>query len=58
MRDFYMYLCDSCGFSSEKPGICPRCDRPLTEYSRDSQAEYQVNMEEAMRNQSSQKWYV
>jgi len=58
MQDFHMYLCDNCGFSRDNPGICPHCDQPLTEYSKDTQGEYQVDMEEAMRSQSLHKWYV
>jgi len=58
MQNFYMYLCDSCGFSREKPGICPYCQAPLTAYGKEDQAEYQVDMEEAMRSQSMFKWYV
>lgn len=58
MRDFYMYLCDTCGFSRDKPGVCPSCQNLLTEYSKESQYEYQTDMEEAMRSQSLQKWYV
>ncbi|GEM_PF-2032378 len=58
MKDFHMFLCDVCGFSREKPGICPHCDLPLTAYTKESQAEYQVNMEEAMRSMSELKWYI
>ena len=58
MQNFHMYLCDGCGFSREKAGICPYCQAPLTIYSKEDQAEYQVDMEEAMRMQSLQKWYV
>lgn len=58
MENFYMFMCDECGFSKEKPGLCPHCESPLTMYSKDAQAEYQVNMEEAMRAMSEYKWYV
>ena len=58
MQNFHMYLCDGCGFSREKPGICPYCQAPLTVYGKEDQAEYQVDMEEAMRSQSLLKWYV
>ena len=58
MRNFYMYLCDVCGFSREVPGYCPHCDMPLTEYSKETQREYQVNLEDAMRSMSEYKWYV
>lgn len=53
-----MYLCDTCGFSREKPGICPHCEMPLTAYTKEAQSEYQVNTEEAMRSMSDYKWYI
>jgi predicted amidophosphoribosyltransferase len=53
-----MYLCDICGFSREKPGLCPHCDLPLSEYSKETQKEYQVDMEEPMRSVSEYKWYI
>jgi uncharacterized protein YbaR (Trm112 family) len=53
-----MYLCDGCGFSREKAGVCPYCQSPLSVYSKEDQAEYQVDMEEPMRMQSLQKWYI
>ncbi|MDR3642069.1 MAG: hypothetical protein P4L74_00375 [Candidatus Doudnabacteria bacterium] len=58
MQNFHMYLCDGCGYSREKPGICPYCQVPLTSYSKEDQAEYQVDMEEPMRVQDAQQWYV
>ncbi len=58
MQNLHMYMCDICGFSREKPGDCPRCEMPLTEYTKDTQAEYQVNMEDAMRAMSEYKWYL
>ena len=58
VQNFYMYMCDVCGFSRQNPGVCPHCELPLTEYSKESQAEYQVDMEEAMRAMSEYKWYV
>jgi len=58
MQNFYMYMCDVCGHSREKPGVCPYCALPLTQYSKESQADYQVDMEEAMRAMSEYKWYV
>jgi hypothetical protein len=58
MKNFHMYLCDGCGYSREKPGVCPYCQTPLTAYSKEDQAEYQVDMEEPMRAQDLQKWYV
>lgn len=58
MNSFYMFMCDGCGFSREKPGICPHCEVPLTMYSKESQSEYQVNMEDAMRAMSEYRWYI
>jgi hypothetical protein len=58
MNNFHMYLCDGCGFSREKAGVCPYCQSPLSVYSKEDQAEYQVDMEEPMRMQSLQKWYI
>lgn len=58
MKNFYMFMCDGCGFAREKPGVCPYCQMPLTIYSKEDQREYQVNFEEAMRNMSEYKWYV
>ena len=58
MQSFHMYLCDGCGFSREKPGVCPFCQVPLTVYDKEDQREYQVDMEEAMRAMSEYKWYV
>ncbi len=53
-----MYMCDTCGHSREKPGVCPYCALPLTQYSKEAQADFQVDMEEAMRTMSEYKWYV
>ncbi len=53
-----MFMCDGCGYSREKPGICPHCEVPLTMYSKETQAEYQVNMEDAMRAMSEYRWYI
>lgn len=58
MKQFYMFMCDTCGFSRERAGVCPYCEAPLSQYSKDTQAEYQVNMEEAMRAMSDLKWYI
>ncbi len=58
MRIYYMYLCDICGFSREKSGVCPHCKVPLTEYNKEIQHEYQVDMEEAMRGVSEYQWHV
>ena len=53
-----MYMCDVCGYASEKAGVCPSCVTPLTQYTKEDQREYQVDMEEGMRTQSMYKWYV
>lgn len=55
-----MYLCDDCGFSMQKPGMCPKCLVPLTQYTKDIQADYQSNakIEDAMRLMSEYQWYV
>lgn len=58
MRNFYMFVCDSCGFSRQNPGVCLYCETPLTIYSKEDKHEYQVDMEEAMRAMSEYKWYV
>ncbi len=58
VQNFYMYMCDVCGFSRQNEGVCPHCELPLTEYSKEEQSEYQVNMEDAMRAMSEYKWYV
>ncbi|MBL8030167.1 MAG: hypothetical protein JNN11_02875 [Candidatus Doudnabacteria bacterium] len=58
MNGLYMFMCDTCGFGREKAGVCPYCEVPLTIYSKDTQREYQVNLEEAMRTMSEYKWYV
>jgi hypothetical protein len=58
MQNFHMYMCDSCGYSREKPGVCPRCVMPLTQYTKEDQREYQVDMEDAMRTMSELKWYI
>lgn len=58
MRNFHMYMCDDCGYSLEKPGICPFCQVPLSVYTKETQNEYQVDMEEPMRQVSEYKWYV
>ena len=58
MQNLQMYLCDVCGYSREKPGVCPHCQLPLTAYDKEEQREYQVNMEDAMRSMSDWKWYI
>ncbi len=58
MKEFHMYMCDICGFSREKPGVCPWCVVPLSSYTKESQAEYQVDMEEAMRMMDDKQWYL
>ncbi|MCX6796919.1 MAG: hypothetical protein NTX98_00370 [Candidatus Doudnabacteria bacterium] len=58
MKTFHMFMCDGCGYSREKPGMCPHCQAPLTMYTKDTQAEYQIDMEDAMRAMSEYRWYV
>ncbi len=58
MKNFHMFMCDTCGFAREKPGICPYCQSVLTRYTKEDQAQYQVDMEEAMRTMSERKWYI
>lgn len=58
MNNFHMYMCDTCGFAREKAGMCPFCMEPLTDYTKEEQREYQVDMEEAMRSISELKWYI
>ncbi len=58
MQNLYMYMCDTCGFSKDRPDRCPNCEIVLTMYTKDTQDEYQVDMEEAMRMMSEYKWYV
>ena len=53
-----MFMCDTCGYNSQNQGLCPHCDWPLTMYTRDTQRELQVDLEEAMRTMSEYKWYV
>jgi hypothetical protein len=58
MKQLYMYLCDVCGFGRERPGICPHCEMPLAEYTKDIQAEYQVDLSNAMKIMSERRWYL
>lgn len=58
MKNFKMYMCDSCGFSKDQTGQCPYCLTPLAMYTKEDQREYQVDMEDAMRVMSNFKWYV
>lgn len=58
MQNFYVHVCDVCGFSGDSPGYCPKCELPLTAYDKESQAEYDMDMEEAMRSMSEMKWYL
>ncbi len=58
MKEFHMFMCDTCGFSRESAGICPWCAMPLSVYTKETQSEYQVNMEEAMRMMDGRRWYV
>ncbi len=60
MEQFYMFLCDTCGFSKERPGMCVSCQTPLTMYSKETVANYQNynRMEEALRSMRPYKWDV
>ena len=58
MQNFQMFLCDGCGYSREKAGLCPFCQVPLSVYTKETQREYMVDMENAMRPMSEYKWYV
>jgi predicted ATP-dependent serine protease len=53
-----MYLCDTCGYGSARAGQCPSCVAPLSVYTKETQAEYQVNLEQAMRSLSDKAWYI
>ncbi len=57
-QNFHMYMCDICGFCRQYEGYCPHCDLPLSKYDKETQSEYQVDLEEAMRTMSEYKWYV
>jgi uncharacterized Fe-S cluster-containing radical SAM superfamily enzyme len=58
MSQFFMYLCDTCGYAHSRAGVCPFCEVALTQYSKDDRAEYQVNMEEAIAKMSDYRWYI
>ena len=58
MKSFYMYLCDVCGFGREKPGECPYCETGLSTYSKDTQDNYQKNLDEPMRILHEYQWYI
>ena len=58
MLNLHMYMCDICGYSRGQPGQCPRCEIVLTEYTKETEREYQVNMEDAMRTMSELRWYL
>ena len=53
-----MYMCDECGYSKEKPGVCMFCQVPLSAYTKEIQDEYQADTEEPMRLISQYRWYV
>ncbi len=43
VRTVYVYKCQKCGFESESPGICPRCNRelkPIRNYKVDIAKEF------------------
>ena len=58
MNEFHLHMCDSCGFSRSASGQCPFCDIPLTEYTRETRAEYELDVENAMRAMSELRWYI
>lgn len=58
MQNLHMFLCDTCGYSRDQVSLCPKCQVPLTEYTKDTQSDYQINMEEAMRTMSEYRWYL
>jgi predicted ATP-dependent serine protease len=58
MQNLYMFMCDTCGYYKARSGMCPNCQTPLTMYSKESQREYQVDMEEPMRSMHDLKWYL
>lgn len=57
MQSSYVFICDDCGFSKERPSMCPQCKIPLTIYSKLSQRKYAVSLAEAVRSRESLKWY-
>lgn len=58
MLDLKIHMCDVCGYSKDRAGLCPYCQTPLSIYTKEEQKEYQVDMEEAMRVMSDLKWYI
>lgn len=58
MKNLFLYRCDVCGYARQTPGTCPFCDVQLSTYDRETQREYQVDMEEAMRTMSEYQWYI
>jgi len=58
MQSFHIFMCEHCGYSRQEPGICPNCQLPLEGYSKETQSEYGVDMEDAMRTMSETQWYV
>lgn len=40
MQNLYMYLCDTCGHSQSFSGLCPKCETPLSIYTKETQEEY------------------
>ncbi len=64
MQNFHMYMCDSCGRSHEKPGVCMFCQVPLTSYAKEAeiQREYQT-ADQIVEHRpkgliNSYKWYA
>jgi hypothetical protein len=60
MQTFTMYMCDSCGHGQTVSGMCPNCETVLTTYTKESQAEYQVDkqIEDAMLLNHPRQWYL
>jgi hypothetical protein len=58
MKNLHMYMCDLCGHSQDTAAKCPNCELALTQYTKETQREYMVDMEEAMRVMSPLRWYL
>lgn len=46
-----MYVCDECGYSRERPGICYYCQNPLSDATDDLKF-FQMDVEESLRVKS------
>lgn len=49
MKISEMYVCDECGYSRERPGVCYYCQNPLNEYATELFSFYQLDKEESLR---------